>query len=79
MLKNWSSFDGSTLSQATEVIVLVWFILFFMLSKINKRYKNFIIVWVLMGGLKRIRKCLLSADQHAEIVSNYLLPINFFK
>ena len=34
-----------------------------MLLKINKRYTNLIIAWMLMGGLRRIRKYPLSANQ----------------
>ena len=33
--------------------------------------------WVLMGDLMMIRKCPLSANERAEIVSNDLLLINF--
>ena len=47
-----------------------------MLSKINKRYTN-LIIWVLMGGLRRIRKYPLSANQCAGIDSNDLLSVNF--
>ena len=48
-----------------------------MLLKINNRYTNLIIAWVMMGGSRRIRKYPLSANQRAEIVSNDLSSINF--
>ena len=43
------------------------------------KYTNLVTALVLMGGLRRIIKCLLSANQCVEIVSNDLLSINFFR
>ena len=48
-----------------------------MLSKVNNKYTNLLVAWVLMGGVRRIRKRPLSANQGAEIISNDLLSIIF--